>query len=250
MFIKKFSEEDFADSIDLHISFLDNKEKHSESHYLEHAINFLRLSADLLDEIGMEEEASKLTEMLESLAENPEEDKDEEEEEDEDESEEDSDDAKDSLGHEVHESKESKKLTKSYKEHGWAFGKPKKSKKHDSHDSHDHLMVEEESSDCGYCGDKMDDHDALFCSQYCADKAWDSGLAYDCMDAGDSNDAYDSNDAKSCTGWKKAPVGSPKQRAFCKRHCGMKKKLTSKEVADDPDSCINQGLRRWKCRCH
>lgn len=58
----------------------------------------------------------------------------------------------------------------------------------------------------------------------------------------------DSNEAK-CTGYKKAPVGSPKQRAFCKRHCGMKKKLTSKEVAKDPDSCINKGLRRWKCRC-
>jgi hypothetical protein len=58
----------------------------------------------------------------------------------------------------------------------------------------------------------------------------------------------DVNDAK-CTGDKKSPVGSPRQRAFCARHCGMKKKLTSKEVADDPDSCINQGLRRWKCRC-
>lgn len=58
----------------------------------------------------------------------------------------------------------------------------------------------------------------------------------------------DTNEA-SCEGYKKAPAGSPKQRAFCKRHCGMKKKLTSKEVADDPESCINKGLRRWKCRC-
>lgn len=30
----------------------------------------------------------------------------------------------------------------------------------------------------------------------------------------------------------------------------LKKKLTSKEVAEDPDSCINKGLRRWKCRCN
>lgn len=58
----------------------------------------------------------------------------------------------------------------------------------------------------------------------------------------------DTNEAK-CVGYKKAPVGSPKQRAFCARHCAMKKKLTSKKVADDPDSCINKGLRRWKCRC-
>jgi len=58
----------------------------------------------------------------------------------------------------------------------------------------------------------------------------------------------DTNEAK-CIGTKSAPVGSPKQRAFCKRHCGMKKKLTSKKVADDPESCINKGLRRWKCRC-
>jgi len=58
----------------------------------------------------------------------------------------------------------------------------------------------------------------------------------------------DVNDAK-CSGTKKSPVGSPRQKAFCARHCGLKKKLTSKKVADDPDSCINQGLRRWKCRC-
>jgi hypothetical protein len=58
----------------------------------------------------------------------------------------------------------------------------------------------------------------------------------------------DTNEA-SCTGYKRSPVGSPRQRSFCARHCGMKKKLTSKKVADDPDSCINQGLRRWKCRC-
>jgi hypothetical protein len=29
----------------------------------------------------------------------------------------------------------------------------------------------------------------------------------------------------------------------------MKKKRTGKEKANDPDSCINKKLRRWKCRC-
>lgn len=58
----------------------------------------------------------------------------------------------------------------------------------------------------------------------------------------------DINEAK-CIGTKHSPVGSPRQVAFCARHCGMKKKRTSKEVANDPESCINKGLRRWKCRC-
>lgn len=69
-----------------------------------------------------------------------------------------------------------------------------------------------------------------------------------CMNTDSNNADMDVNCAK-CEGYKSAPVGSPKQKAFCKRHCGMKNKLTSKEVADDPDSCINKGLRRWKCRC-
>lgn len=52
-----------------------------------------------------------------------------------------------------------------------------------------------------------------------------------------------------CKGTKSAPVGSPKQRSFCARHCGHKKKNTGTKTKKDPDSCINQGLRRWKCRC-
>ncbi len=28
---------------------------------------------------------------------------------------------------------------------------------------------------------------------------------------------------------------------------GMKKKLTSKKTANDPDSRINKALRKWKC---
>lgn len=59
---------------------------------------------------------------------------------------------------------------------------------------------------------------------------------------------HDVNEAK-CTGRKHSPVGSPRQRAFCARHCAMKKQRTSPEVAKDPESCINKGLRRWKCRC-
>lgn len=70
-----------------------------------------------------------------------------------------------------------------------------------------------------------------------------------CMNYAKSHTLNEDTNEASCTGFKKAPVGSPKQRAFCKRHCGMKKKLTSKEVANDPESCINKGLRRWKCRC-
>lgn len=54
---------------------------------------------------------------------------------------------------------------------------------------------------------------------------------------------------KKCVGKVSAPVGSPRQRSFCKRMCGHKKKNTSKDVAEDPDSCIRQALRRWKCRC-
>lgn len=54
---------------------------------------------------------------------------------------------------------------------------------------------------------------------------------------------------KKCKGYKKSPVGSPRQRSFCKRMCGMKKHNTGAATTKDPDSCINQSLRRWKCRC-
>lgn len=70
-----------------------------------------------------------------------------------------------------------------------------------------------------------------------------------CMNYETSHEVnHDTNDAK-CKGTKHSPVGSPRQRSFCARHCAMKKQLTSPEVAKDPESCINQGLRRWKCRC-
>ena len=45
------------------------------------------------------------------------------------------------------------------------------------------------------------------------------------------------------------PTGKRKSRkdSFCARMGGMKKKLTSKKTANDPDSRINKSLRDWKC---
>ena len=48
----------------------------------------------------------------------------------------------------------------------------------------------------------------------------------------------------------KAPtkkVGNPRRASFCARMKGMKKKLTSKKTARDPDSRINKSLRKWNC---
>ena len=48
----------------------------------------------------------------------------------------------------------------------------------------------------------------------------------------------------------KAPskkVGNPRRKSFCARMRGMKKKLTSKKTANDPDSRINKSLRAWNC---
>lgn len=48
----------------------------------------------------------------------------------------------------------------------------------------------------------------------------------------------------------KAPskkVGNKRRASFCARMKGMKKKLTSKETANDPDSRINKSLRAWNC---
>jgi hypothetical protein len=43
------------------------------------------------------------------------------------------------------------------------------------------------------------------------------------------------------------PEGGPRRDSFCARMEGMKRKLTSKETANDPDSRINKSLRAWKC---
>ena len=42
-------------------------------------------------------------------------------------------------------------------------------------------------------------------------------------------------------------VGNPRRKSFCSRMKGMKKKLTSKKTASDPDSRINKSLRAWNC---
>lgn len=43
------------------------------------------------------------------------------------------------------------------------------------------------------------------------------------------------------------PEGGPRRDSFCARMGGMKKKLTSKKTANDPDSRINKALRAWNC---
>ena len=48
----------------------------------------------------------------------------------------------------------------------------------------------------------------------------------------------------------KAPskkVGNPRRASFCARMSGMKKKLTSKKTANDPNSRINKAFRAWNC---
>ena len=42
-------------------------------------------------------------------------------------------------------------------------------------------------------------------------------------------------------------VGNKRRKSFCARMKGMKKKLTSKKTANDPDSRINKSLRAWNC---
>ena len=41
--------------------------------------------------------------------------------------------------------------------------------------------------------------------------------------------------------------GNKRRSSFCARMKGMKKKLTSKKTASDPDSRINKSLRAWNC---
>lgn len=43
------------------------------------------------------------------------------------------------------------------------------------------------------------------------------------------------------------PEGGPRRDSFCSRMLGMRRKLTSKETARDPNSRINKSLRAWKC---
>ena len=46
---------------------------------------------------------------------------------------------------------------------------------------------------------------------------------------------------------KKSPKAAARRKSFCSRMEGMKKKLTSSETANDPDSRINKALRKWNC---
>ena len=46
---------------------------------------------------------------------------------------------------------------------------------------------------------------------------------------------------------KRSPKAAKRRRSFCKRMMGMKKKLTSKKDANDPNSRINKSLRKWDC---
>lgn len=43
------------------------------------------------------------------------------------------------------------------------------------------------------------------------------------------------------------PEGGARKESFCRRMEGMRKKLTSKKTASDPNSRINKSLRAWKC---
>ena len=43
------------------------------------------------------------------------------------------------------------------------------------------------------------------------------------------------------------PEGGSRRDSFCARMLGMKKKLTSKKTANDPQSRINKALRAWNC---
>jgi hypothetical protein len=43
------------------------------------------------------------------------------------------------------------------------------------------------------------------------------------------------------------PEGGKRRDSFCARMSGMKRKLTSKKTANDPNSRINKSLRAWNC---
>jgi hypothetical protein len=46
---------------------------------------------------------------------------------------------------------------------------------------------------------------------------------------------------------KKGSKSANRRKSFCSRMSGMKKKLTSAETANDPNSRINKSLRKWNC---
>ena len=46
---------------------------------------------------------------------------------------------------------------------------------------------------------------------------------------------------------KRSPKSAKRRVAFCRRMRGMRAKLTSSKVANDPNSRINKSLRAWEC---
>jgi len=46
---------------------------------------------------------------------------------------------------------------------------------------------------------------------------------------------------------KKSPKKAKRRKSFCARMGGMKRKLTSKKTANNPNSRINKALRKWDC---
>ena len=46
---------------------------------------------------------------------------------------------------------------------------------------------------------------------------------------------------------KKGSKAANRRKSFCSRMGGMKKRLTSKKTASDPNSRINKALRKWNC---
>jgi hypothetical protein len=46
---------------------------------------------------------------------------------------------------------------------------------------------------------------------------------------------------------KKVSKAANRRKSFCARMLGMKKRLTSKKTARDPNSRINKALRKWNC---
>ena len=46
---------------------------------------------------------------------------------------------------------------------------------------------------------------------------------------------------------KKGSKAAKRRKSFCARMKGMKKKLTSKKTARNPNSRINKSLRKWNC---
>ena len=46
---------------------------------------------------------------------------------------------------------------------------------------------------------------------------------------------------------KKGSKAANRRKSFCARMLGMKKRLTSKKTARDPNSRISKALRKWNC---